>query len=413
MMKAVVPVSVCGAFKWLMTISIILFLILLFNDPLGTQLNVFYSKTNDLFADFFNLQIYIADNDVYHNQYNGLEQKNYFPLAYMILAMFSGFEHYSGMTLQDTYISHPGMVSCLLFTLISAFLFFHSFSKLVKLDAMLAFIICFSSVFLFTIERGNLILLSAAMAFYFLTYKDSQDSRYRYFALTCLCVSVVLKGFPIVFGLYLLEEKRYRDIAYCIVVTLLLAFLPFLFFKHGFDNIPQFLSNVQMNNQMYDDGLYQRFGLVVLNRLFFEAIHAYDTVYAWLGYLVAKGSVIILTLSSILLFFKEKTTWKKIMMISIIIACLPSNNGFYCAIYLFPGLLFFLMQNGNRLLDYVYMLLFCVVFSPLQVTIHGNVVSWILANLAVMAIWLMLLGENVGSLLKQNRMKNCKKIVLS
>jgi len=113
------------------------------------------------------------------------------------------------------------------------------------------------------------------------------------------------------------------------------------------------------------------------------------------------------------LFFKEKTTWKKIMMISIIIACLPSNNGFYCAIYLFPGLLFFLMQNGNRLLDYVYMLLFCVVFSPLQVTIHGNVVSWILANLAVMAIWLMLLGENVGSLLKQNRMKNCKKIVLS
>lgn len=389
---------VCVSFSGLMVLLIVLFLVLLVHDPLGDQLCVFYSKTNDLFADFFNLQIYIADNDVYHNLYHGLEQKNYLPLAYMILDLFNGFAPYSGMTLQDTYLSHPAIISCVLFTLGSVLLLFHALSKLVRLDATLFFILCFSSVFLFTIERGNLIILSAALAFYFLAYKDRQESGLRFFALTCLCVSVVLKGFPIVFGLYLLEKKRYLDILICVVVTLLLAFLPFLYFQHGFDNIPQFLSNVQMNNQMYDDGLYQRFGLIVLNRLFFGALHAYETVYAEVGYMVAKGTVILLSLLSILLFFKERVTWKKIMMISIIIACLPSNNGFYCALYFLPGLLLFLRDHQGRKIDWVYMVLFCVVLNPLQIAVHGIVISWILSNLAVLIIWVLLLSETISDL---------------
>lgn len=394
------------SFRWLMILLIILFMVLLIHDPLGDQLCVFYSKTNDLFADFFNLQIYIADNDVYHNLYHGLEQKNYLPLAYIILDLFNGFAHYSGMTLQDTYLSHPAIISCVLFTLVSVLLLFHSLSKLVTLDATLIFILCFSSVFLFTIERGNLILLSAALAFYFLAYKDSADWRLRYLALTSLCVSIVLKGFPIVFGLYLLEEKRYRDILIGVVVTLLLAFLPFLYFQYGFDNIPQFLSNVQMNNQMYDDGLYQRFGLIVLNRLFFGAFHAYETVYAGIGYMVAKGVVVLLSLLSILLFFKEQVTWKKIMMISIIIACLPSNNGFYCALYFLPGILLFLCDHQSRQIDWVYMLLFCVVLNPLQIAVHGIVISWILSNLAVLIVWLMLLSETTRNLLTSKRIMN-------
>lgn len=385
-------------FSRLMVMLIGLFLVLLVYDPLGDQLCVFYSKTNDLFADFFNVQIYIADNDVYHNLYHGLEQKNYLPLAYMILDLFNGFAPYSSMTLQDTYLSHPAIISCVLFTLGSVLLMFHALSKLVKLDATLLFILCFSSVFLFTLERGNLIILSVALTFYFLAYKDCQESGLRYFALTCLCLSVVLKGFPIVFGLYLLEGRRYRDILYCVVVTLLLTILPFLYFQHGFDNIPQFLSNVQMNTQMYDDGLYQRFGLIVLNRLFFGALHAYDTVYAEVGYIVAKGAVILLSLLSIFLFFIERVTWKKIMMISIIIAYLPSNNGFYCALYFLPGLLLFLRDQQGRKIDWAYMFLFCVVLNPLQIPVHGIVISWILSNLAVFIIWVLLLSETISDL---------------
>ena len=399
--------SINDSFNILMILLIVVFLILLLYNPLGAQLNVFFARTADLFADFLNLQIYISDNDVYHNMYKGLSQKNYLPIAYMILALFSGFEQYSGKTLPDTYLSHPAIISCILFTLISVLLFFHSLSKLVKLDAKLIFIISFTSVFLFAIERCNLIMIAASMAFYYLAYKDSVYLKYRYFALTALCLSVVLKGYPIVLGLYLLQEKRFKDILFCIIITMLLTFLPFLFFKHGFDNIPQFLDNVMLNNQLMEKGTYPRFGLFVFNYYFFAALHAYNTIYSVVGFYIAKSSVIILSIVSILLFFKENEPWKKLMLISVIIAFLPSNNGFYCGLYFFPSLLLFLKDSDNDVKDYVYMLLFCLVLNPLQIVIYGYTITWLLSNFAAFVMWIMIIIENLTKL-KGKHLFQCK-----
>lgn len=371
------------------------FLVLLFCNPLGDQLNVFFAKTDDLFADFFNVLIYISDNDVYFNTFNGPEQKNYFPIAYVIMDAFSGFFNYSGKILSDVYSSRTAIISCVLFSLMSILLFFHSLGKIVKLNSKVIFIISFSSIFLFTIERGNLILLSAAMAFYFLAYKDSKDKKNRLFALTALCMSVVLKGYPVVFGLFLLQEKRYKDILFCIIVTAILVIFPFFYFKHGLENIPQFISNVQLNNMVYDDGIYPRYGLVIFNHFLFSVLHAYDSIYASIGYYIAKYSVVLLSLLSIWFFFKEKMIWKKLLMISIIIAYLPSNNGFYCGIYFFPSLLLFLNDNSHERKDYLYMLLFCLILNPLQIVIHNQAISWMLSNIAVLIIWLMLIIDNI------------------
>lgn len=396
-MKPIKIENVNEIFFQVMVLLITVFFILLVSNPLGSQLNVFYAKTADLFADFFNLQIYIYDNDVYHNMYKGLEQKNYFPLAYVVLALFSGFEDYSRMTLDEVYSSHPAMISCVLFTLFSVLLFYHSLNKIVKLDGKMIFIISFSSIFLFTIERANLIMLAAAAAFYFIAYKDSDNRMLRYFALLSLCFSVVLKGYPVVLGLYLLLDKRYKDILSCIVITILLAFIPFLFFKHGFNNIPQFISNVQMNNHAYDEGIYPRFGLVVINKLFFSALHSYDTIFASIGYYISKYLVALLSLLSILLFFKERNPWKKLMIISIIIAYLPSNNGFYCGIYFFPSLILFLKDNKNTRKDFIYMLLYCLLLNPVQIVVRGMAISWMMSNLAMLAMWLLLIIDSLKS----------------
>lgn len=88
-------------------------LVLWFIDPLGVQLNVFFLKTDNFFADFFNVMIYVSDNDIYHNTTNGLGQKIYFPLTYMFMTMFSGFEDFSILDLDDCYTKPHAMVACL------------------------------------------------------------------------------------------------------------------------------------------------------------------------------------------------------------------------------------------------------------------------------------------------------------
>ena len=390
--------NLLSVFKAIMLALIITFLILLFSNPLGHQLSVFFLRTQDLFADFLNPVIYVADNDVYHNTLNGLHHKIYFPLTYMLFSLFSGFADYSGMTLYDTYTCQPAMMSCVLFTLFSIYLFLHALGKVAKIDTLILIIIVCSSVFLFTIERGNPIMIAVALVCYFLAYKDSQQKHERYFALTALCIAAVLKGFPVILGFYLLQEKRYKDILFCIITTTLMVFLPFLYFKGGFSNIPQLISNIQLHNQLFEDAIYPRFGLSVFNLIAIHVFHFYNDSYADIGFSITKGMVILMSVLSLALFFVQRTTWKRLMLLTAIIAFLPSDNGFYCGMYFFPVLLLFLKEQKDSKLDYAYMLLFCILLNPIQISHHDNSITWLLSNAATFVMWMMLIIESVGKI---------------
>lgn len=382
-------------FYSIMGVLIAAFLILLIRNPLGAQLSIFFSKTKDIFADFFNVMIYIADKDVYFNPINGTQEKIYLPLSYLILRIFSGFADFSSLRLEQTYGVSTALVSVLLFTLGSIFLFFHSLNKISKVNAKLALVLCLSSVFLFAIERGNLILLAAACAFYFIAYKDSKTPWQRYLALLLLCVSVVLKGYPVVLGLYLLQDKRWKDIAFCTITCLLLAFLPFLYFEHGIENIPQFINNVRVSNKSYAIALFPRFGLRVYVVQIFDFLKMTDSslynVCTWL----AKGIIYILSLLSVLLFFKQDMQWKKLLMISFIIAWIPANNSFYYGLFFIPSLVMFLNQKLFEKRDYLYMILFCLFLNPLQILLGGHTISWIISSMSMFAMWVLLVQESV------------------
>ena len=383
--------------KWfyaLMGVLITLFLVLLLRNPLGAQLNVFFAKTNNLFADFFNVMIYIAEKDVYFNPVNGPQEKIYFPLAYMFMRLFSGFADYSHLRLGQVYSVTPAMVSFLLFTLGSIFLFFHSLNKVSKLNTRMALVLCLSSVFLYTIERGNLILIAAACAFFFIAYKDSQKQWQRYLALLLLCVSVVLKGYPVVLGLYLLQDKRWNDIAFCTITCLLLAFLPFLYFEHGIDNIPQFFNNVRVSNEAYSVAIFPRYGLIVYVVKLFSRLMMTETALYHVCILIAKGIVYLLSLLSVLLFFKQDTPWKKLLMISFIIAWFHDNNSFYCGVFFIPSLVLFLNQMRFDKRDFLYMVLFCLFLNPVQILFDGRTISWMISCMSMLAMWVLLLQES-------------------
>ncbi len=386
-------ISVTKAFTILMLLLIALWLLLWFIDPLGWQLNVFFLKTNDFFADFFNVMIYVSDSDIYHNTINGLYSKIYFPLTYLGMSVFSGFEDYSRLTLNDCYKSHPAMLSCIFFMLISIFLYLHSISKFTGLSSKWIFIIVFSSVFLFTIERGNPIMISAACCFYFLAFKDNKDKKIQLIALLSLCLAAVLKGYPAIFGLFLLKDRRFKDIFMCCVVTLIFVFVPFLAFDNGFDNIPQLISNVSIHNKLYLTSIYPRFGLPVFISLLTSFLHKPLPVLLYVAIIIGY----VLAFISIIIFFKGKEMWKQMFLLCAIIAYIPADNGFYCGIYFIPTIYLFLKSNEGRKIDYLYMLLFCVFLNPVQIVIHNIAISWMLSNLAILTMWLLLLIECTNS----------------
>ena len=383
--------SVGNTFVMMMTLLTGFFLWDLLSDPMGIQLNVFFRRTEDFMADFFNVQRYIADWDPYHNTINGLGEKCYLPFTYLFLELFNGFFHYSDATLSDCYASSTAMLSCVMFVLLSVMVFYHALNKLVACSTVQKVLIFFSSIMLFAIERGNMIILCAALLCYFLAYKDAASPWKRVFALSCLCIISVIKIYPVVFGLFLLRDKRYRAIAYCIVLSLLMVFLPFLFFKGQFDNISQLLTNLSVFAETYNPGqLFPRFGIIPMVATI--SIFLQSTLTENISNICALLTML-MCLASILLFFFEKTPWKQTSLLALPLLMYPTNSAFYCGLYMLPVLFLFLRDSHSSSIDYIYMLSFCILLNPFQIVIGETTVSWMLSNIAVIFFWLLLLVD--------------------
>lgn len=118
-------------FIYCMSLIACMWIILLFVDP-TTQMNVFFLRVGDFFADFFTTLIYIADKDPYFNELYGTLNKNYLPFAYLILYPFTRMINYSGITLSDCWANGTALVSGFLFMLFSLYVFFILFICYVK-----------------------------------------------------------------------------------------------------------------------------------------------------------------------------------------------------------------------------------------------------------------------------------------
>jgi hypothetical protein len=254
-------------FEYIFTVTIlflfVLFLIGLFKNPLGNQRNIFFSGLNNFFADFFNVLRYISERNPYFNTINGYGEKIYLPLAYLLLYPFSQLDSFNTMTLQQAWTSKMGIMSVFWFTAVSAFLFFLALNQIRKrynISFCVLLGLCFSYIFFCSIERGNLIVLSAAFVSVYLSYYDSDNKNKRKIASICLALAAVLKIYPVLLGFLYLEKKQYKDIFFSAIVALLFAFVPFLFFKGGFSNLPQLINNVKINSAHCNSTLlYTRF----------------------------------------------------------------------------------------------------------------------------------------------------------
>ena len=359
--KKIKPVYIFSA---LIVALFIVHFALLVHNPHGAQRHIFFLGGDDLFADFYNPLRYVSERDPYFDATNGYVYHNYLPFVFMFFYPFSKLDNYAQFSLADCYESKLGSFSLVFFLILSTAVFSHSLCCLCrryKTDKIILLPILLSYIVLSSLERANIILLGSAFLFYFLAFYDSEDKFLRFFAAVSLAIISVSKIYPVIFGIFYFQKKQFKEIAVAAISALLLAFLPFLFFKHGFANIPQLYGIIKEFSHF--KGLFHIQGIIY--RLFRFVTHN-DALALKIG-VVGRHFTVLLSLSAIVLAIFDKNYFRKISLVNFALLYLPNFSGFYCALYIIPLIVYFFSDEKKySVKDIVFFLYFILMFMPVQ-----------------------------------------------
>ncbi len=365
--------SIQRVFLSAMILCICLFCIFLVFGNLGNQSDVVLYSGKLFQEDNLNTEKYAAFLNPYGFSPDGMHvpfpHANYLPLAYglyHLLFILSG---------RDVSSSLAMAVSVGWMTL-SALLLFLILRKLFssdKLGLLPAFICLLSAPSIFAFERGNLIYFTVVLIAFFLLHYRSENCFLKECAFLSLAVAAAWKVFPALFGVLLLSERRWKEAARLVVYGVLFTFLPFLFIKGGFRNIPLLLENVQAHTAFYSRLIYPRFGFRLFSSLFYNLHWNQPFLENNLWKVAEKMEAVfphidlVLSLGCLSCLFADLPGWKKTVAIATVLVNYPVNSGLYTALYYVPCLMLFLKEAAESKYNLFLIILFLLILSPLQI----------------------------------------------
>ena len=362
----------------------------------GEQANIFFQKTANYNADFYNVAKYSVSPNPYVSEVNPASEKGYLPLSYVIMRLFSNTADYQNLGSFEAGLSFISLaISSFAIFLICAIFFLQLYeqksgTKGIKFGV--AIMIILSGAFIRAFERGNLIMLALVCVLFFIMNYKSENKAIKELALIALAVSAALKGYPAILGILLVYEKRWKEIARLILYGLIFIFVPFLFIEGGFSNIPILLENMKLNTQVYGHAIEGwRFGLryllvTILNPELNNRI--YD---------IAKVVTYGLFILTLIVAPFMKTKWKKYALLLLPIILLPDNSGGYCILYTIPFFIMFLNEEQHDKRDVIFLVMFILIFNPYQIPF----LSGYAPNACVSVIWIWLLCEGTFHTIKR------------
>lgn len=235
-------------FVLLMSLSFAIYAVVYLIKGEADYVDIFFIRTSDLFMDFFNS---VRDASQGPRVYT-VRHVIYPPMANLLYLAFSRFLPSSyndtGWSKRDSWMEYSEAILLIaLITMICALLLF--FLVYEKLNAtkgvkfLFAFFAVINMPLFHMIERGNIIFFCLiSLMVYAFTY-SSENKIYREIGLLALAFAFSLKLYPVVFGYFLLVDKRYKDAIRCTVYGILMLVLPSFFFG-GFSCFAQIARNI-------------------------------------------------------------------------------------------------------------------------------------------------------------------------
>lgn len=239
-------------------------------------------------------------------------------------------------------------------------------NKDTRIKNMVLWTVLSSVPYIFTVERGNVVILAVAALLYYANYYNSEDAKQRWLAYLGLSVAVSLKLYPVLMSLLILQgEKKWKRAGICILTGAATLFLPFLC-TGGFESCLLMVSNLTDHVGVTADNLALRHKVGIYSTLklvdeFTQISVSAPEVYETLGK-VLPIAVIILGCAGC---FLANSTWKKCASLVVSIVLFPSFSLQYNVLYLIIPLILFVKEDAWNKIDYFYSVLFALCLSEL------------------------------------------------
>ena len=390
----------------LLIFAIIAHIVLLAYNPDGIQMDLYFGRMYDQFADFLNVVRYSADRNPYYYNPNGDPERAYLPICYLITYPFSLFSYAFRGSLQDCQKDRVALFSTFVYLLISTGLLFVSLEKICEknnISKKNVYPLLLSGVFLFSIERANLIILTCALISLFLAYYDSNDNNQRMIASFSLAMASAIKVYPVFFGILYIRKKQWKDALVSTVMCLVIVFIPFNYFEGGLSSLKQLLINLKISSEIYGNpqNLTIRFGINYVVYDFLYNIGVSDSIalsYSVLSFrLIRVLSVIALVLS---IFVDDETLSLEFIFYSILF--FPDNSQLYNALYILP---IFLIIVNRYLTDDTYsnwrLIAYLMLLSPLQYVFKET--KWLLIDYVFIAVFFITIMIEIIKLFRKDK----------
>ena len=348
-----------------LALLLIAFVILFFLDPGHFQLNLFFHRGADLFADFFNHISYVADRNPYFSQFLASADHNGPPLYYLFAYFFKFAADYPSK-LDVLWSSPEAMASAIAYMLFSETVLFYFLYKLAnreKKEYTILPLLFFSGINLAAIERGTTVIFTAGCIAGFIYLYEQPERKKQILSLLLLSLAAALKIYPALFGLLLLKKRDFTGIAICIIATAAMGFLPLLFFEHQFGNIPKIFDNLACYRSEYRYSAADKDIAGILCKLFsLSKPAAFKTVDIF--HILLDVAVISSCIKSFFSNSKEKLL---LSTAGVLILC-PIGAMRYTQLYLFPVFLLFLerIKKSYTQTDILSAFCYIVLLTPLQ-----------------------------------------------
>lgn len=355
-----------GFFYLLITLGIVLFCLQGYRSYGETMLSILHNNKADTYMDFFNSIQYGS---------TPYEQKVIYPPLVNCIYAFLG--HFVPESIFDTEgpfgvrESQYGRVLIGIYITICTLVYGIVIREIKDGSIIEKYYFLFVSIgfvpFLFILERGNIILITMCLTLVFIYGYNSENNLIRHFAMICLAVAVAFKIYPVVFGILLLREKRYKDVFWSIFYGIIIFFGPIVLLG-GIKNIKLLIVNIFNTSQLFTTRGYG-YNVNLENVLTIQG-----TLFSNLSLAEKAGSILTIICmfvgSVLVLFGKYKDEWKRVAILSLLMILIPSISYTYALIYMIIPLIMFLDSKGTaNKTDYIYIILFVLIFIPVNNTI--------------------------------------------
>lgn len=337
----------------------------------GRSLNrILFFDRSDTFMDYFNSVV----NSSYH-PYTGKHPLIYPPLSVLFYATIGHFTiPFASGSAAVLRNSQMGIMSFFVITLLTFYLLYLVYSKIMektnnRKEIIFIFIMILSFPFIYTIERGNSIILTLVFCLIFLVGYKSENKYVRYLAYVSLGCATGFKIYPIMLWLLVLREREYKEALMSALIIITFMFVPFIFT----DGTPRILFDTIIRNVEYSSSNSPN--IKNLNQfsyyIFQNKLGLPESTVSNIGYLIL-GIFTFLSFA-VILFDKKMKFWKVVTLISCNLVLGLGMASPYLLIYMAMPITFFLSSEKEMTKNNIfYLICFLMAFVLIPVLTYEN-----------------------------------------